>query len=145
MALLSRSFFRRRAISMAATLSVAATSYALAQSPNPANRAHAVAANSGERQFLFDNQLAMSKMSRGMMVDPSGDVDRDFVAMMIPHHQGAIDMARAELKYGHNKTLRRLAAEIVNKQGQEISIMHDAIDGGSQGKVSSSQAASTGQ
>ncbi len=137
MPLLSRSFFRRRVISMATTLTVAATSYALAQSPTPVNGPHAIAANSGEREFLFDNELAMSKMTRGMMVNPTGDVDRDFVAMMIPHHQGAIEMAEAEIKYGHNETLRRLAANIVDQQGQEISIMHQAIDTGSQGKISS--------
>ncbi|MGJ4942538.1 DUF305 domain-containing protein [Bradyrhizobium sp. HKCCYLS1011] len=121
---------------MATTLTVAATTSTLAQSSNPVNQPHAVAADSGERQFLFDNELAMSKMSRGMMVNPTGDVDRDFVAMMIPHHQGAIDMAEAEIKYGHSETLRRLAASIVNQQGQEISIMHRAI-GGPQGKIPS--------
>ena len=81
----------------------------------------------------------MSKMSRGMMVGPTGDVDRDFVAMMIPHHQGAIEMAQAEIKYGHNETLRRLAEDIVNEQDQEISIMHHAIDDASPGRISSSQ------
>jgi uncharacterized protein (DUF305 family) len=39
------------------------------------------------------------------------DVDRDFVSMMIPHHQAAIEMAQAELRYGHNEILRRLAQE----------------------------------
>lgn len=140
MPLLSRSFFRRRVISMATTLSVAATSYALAQGPNRMDHMHpaAAATDTTERQFLFDNQLAMSKMTSGMVTDPTGDVDRDFVAMMIPHHQGAIDMARAELKYGHNETLRRLAESIVDKQGQEISIMRHAIDGDSQDKISTS-------
>jgi uncharacterized protein (DUF305 family) len=127
---------------MATTLSVAATSYALAspQSQRPTSHAHPVAPNVGERQFLFDNELAMSKMSRGMMTDPTGDVDRDFVAMMIPHHQGAIDMAQAELKYGHNETLRHLAERIVSQQGQEISIMRRAIDDDPQGGGSDSQA-----
>lgn len=137
MARLSRSFFRRSVISMAATVSVAATSCALAQGPQLAKSMHAVAANSGERQFLFDNELAMSKMSQRMMANPTGDVDRDFVAMMIPHHQGAIDMAQAEIKYGHNETLRRLSEEIINQQGHEISIMRRAVDGGSQGKTPS--------
>lgn len=136
MALLSRSFFYRRVISMATTLSMTATSYALAQSPAPMSHMHAVAANAGERQFLSDNEAAMRKMSQGMMINPSGDVDRDFVAMMVPHHQGAIDMAEAEIKYGHNETLRRLSEEIISKQGQEISIMHHALDGASrEGKI----------
>jgi uncharacterized protein (DUF305 family) len=137
MALLSRAFVRRRVISIATTLTVAATTSTLAQSPNPVIQPHAGATASGERQFLFDNEIAMSKMSRGMMVNPTGDIDRDFVAMMIPHHQGAIDMAEAEIKYGHNETLRRLAASIVDQQGQEISIMQRAIDGSPQSSTSS--------
>ncbi|NIF74975.1 DUF305 domain-containing protein, partial [Burkholderia sp. Ap-962] len=57
----------------------------------------------------------------------SGDVDRDFVAMMVPHHQGAIDMAQAELRYGHNEQLRRIAPEIVVEQQQEIVAMRLAL------------------
>ena len=52
---------------------------------------------------------AMDRMDHAMMVPPSGDPDRDFAAMMIPHHQGAIDMATIELKYGRDPVLRRLA------------------------------------
>ena len=55
----------------------------------------------------------MNKMMADMTVKPTGDVDRDFVAMMVPHHQGAIDMAHAVLRYGHNEQLRRMAQEIV--------------------------------
>jgi hypothetical protein len=62
-----------------------------------------------------------------MTIKPTGDVDRDFVAMMVPHHQGAIDMAKAELKYGHNEQLRRLAQEIIVTQQQEIPAMRLAI------------------
>jgi Domain of unknown function (DUF305) len=62
-----------------------------------------------------------------MSVKPTGDVDRDFVAMMVPHHQGAIDMAQAELRYGHNEQLRRIAQEIVVEQQQEIVAMRVAL------------------
>jgi hypothetical protein len=62
-----------------------------------------------------------------MTVKPTGDIDRDFVAMMVPHHQGAIDMAQAVLRYGHNEQLRRLAQEIVVTQQQEIAAMRLAI------------------
>ena len=58
----------------------------------------------------------MRKMMADMMIKPTGDVDHDFVAMMVPHHQGAVDMAKAELKYGRNVQLRRLAQEIVATQ-----------------------------
>lgn len=64
---------------------------------------------------------------RDMTVKPFGDVDRDFIAMMIPHHQGAIDMARAELRYGHNEQLRRIAQEIIVDQRQEIVAMQLAL------------------
>jgi hypothetical protein len=54
-------------------------------------------------------------------------VDQDFAATMIPHHQGAIDMARAELRYGHNEQLRRIAQEIIIDQQQEIVAMRLAL------------------
>jgi uncharacterized protein (DUF305 family) len=66
-------------------------------------------------------------MMADMAVKPTGDVDRDFVAMMVPHHQGAVDMAQAELRYGHNEQLRRLAQEIVTNQQREIAVMRDAF------------------
>ena len=62
-----------------------------------------------------------------MAVKPTGDVDRDFVAMMIPHHQGAIDMAQADLRYGQNEQLRRIAQEIIVTQQQEIAAMRLAL------------------
>lgn len=57
---------------------------------------------SAKAPFLAANPQAMRVMMSGMAVTPSGDVDRDFTAMMIPH-QGAIDMARAELRYRQNE------------------------------------------
>jgi uncharacterized protein (DUF305 family) len=63
-----------------------------------------------------------------MTIKPAGDIDRDFVAMMVPHHQGAIDMAKAELRYGHNAQLRRLAKRIVENQQKEITLMRAAVD-----------------
>ena len=70
----------------------------------------------------------MARMMKGMHVKPSGDVDRDFAIMMMPHHQGAIDMARAELRHGKNERLRRLAQEIVVAQEQEITVMQRVLD-----------------
>jgi uncharacterized protein (DUF305 family) len=80
-----------------------------------------------EAPFLAENDAAMTRMMNGMAVKPTGDVDRDFVAMMVPHHQGAIDMAVAVLRYGHNEQLRRLAQEIIVTQQQEIAAMRLAI------------------
>lgn len=80
-----------------------------------------------EAAFLRENHAAMDKMMADMAVRPSGDVDRDFVAMMVPHHQGGIDMAVAVLRYGRNEQLRRLAQEIIVTQQQEIAAMRLAI------------------
>jgi len=84
-------------------------------------------AESLEAPFMADNKTAMAKMMAAMDVAPSGDVDADFVAMMVPHHQGAIDMAQAELRYGRNEQLRRLAQEIIVTQKEEIAAMRLAI------------------
>jgi len=70
---------------------------------------------------------AVSRMHAEMDVPFSGDADRDFARMMIPHHQGAIDMAIAELRYGKDKRLKRLAQEIIVDQQQEIAVMHLAL------------------
>jgi hypothetical protein len=82
---------------------------------------------SGEADFLKENETAMDKMMAAMAVKPTGDVDRDFVAMMTPHHQGAIDMAVIELRFGKNEALRRIAQEIIVDQMQEIDAMKLAI------------------
>lgn len=65
---------------------------------------------------------------RDMMVDmhqnmPTGDTDKDFVRMMLPHHQAAVAMAKAELRYGRDATLKALAQDIVAAQDKEIAMM----------------------
>ena len=77
--------------------------------------------------FLAENRPAMDRMMAGMDITPSHDVDRDFAAMMIPHHQGAVDMAVLELRYGRNEQLRRIAQEIIVDQQQEIAAMRLAL------------------
>ena len=89
--------------------------------------ATALAASPEEAPFLADNNAAMARMMSAMEVRPSGDVDADFVAMMVPHHQGAIDMALLVLRYGKNEQLKRLAQEIIVTQQQEIAAMRLAI------------------
>ena len=80
-----------------------------------------------EGAFLRENEAAMTRMMNDMAADPSGDIDRDFAAMMVPHHQGAIDMAVIQLHYGKNEQLRRIAQEIIVEQMQEIAAMKLAI------------------
>jgi hypothetical protein len=80
-----------------------------------------------EASFMVENRAAMNKMMMDMAVKPSGNVDADFTAMMIPHHQGAVDMAEAELRYGHNRKLRRIARNIVTGQRRQIGAMRAAL------------------
>ncbi len=86
-----------------------------------------IRANLTDADFLAQSRAAMSKMMNAMDVSPSGDVDADFVSMMVPHHQGAIDMAAAELRFGRNVALRRIAQEIVVTQRDEIVAMRRAL------------------
>ena len=66
---------------------------------------------------------SMKAMMNGMHAKPTGKPDQDFVLMMIPHHQGAIDMAKVELQYGTDPELRQLATDIVAAQEKEIAQM----------------------
>jgi len=91
-----------------------------------AGTAFAVVADT-EKPYSIEVNAAMDRMMKAMMVSPTGDVDADFVTMMEPHHQGAIDMAVAELRYGKNEQLKRIAQEIIVDQQQEIAAMHLAL------------------
>src|SRR4029079_4711828 len=83
-------------------------------------------------QFGAEIHAAMRQMMTAMDVTPTGDVDADFAAMMIAHHQGAIAMAQAELESGRNEQLSRLAQEIIVTQQQEIAVMRLALTRSSQ-------------
>jgi hypothetical protein len=128
--LASRCRFRRPGLAMAmfgarVLIAFALPPLAFAHEVHPADPPAALNAN--ERAFLKENEAAMTKMMNDMAAKPTGDVDRDFVAMMVPHHQGAIDMAVIELRYGKNEQLRRIAQEIIVDQMQEIAAMKLAI------------------
>ena len=84
-------------------------------------------AGSEEALFIAESSAAMARMMTAMDIKPTGDIDADFAAMMIPHHQGAIEMAQAQLRYGRNEQLRRIAQEIIVTQEQEISAMKLAV------------------
>jgi hypothetical protein len=79
-----------------------------------------VATTEDEAPFLTENNAAMTKMMTAMDIKPSGDADADFVAMMVPHHQGAIDMAQAQLRHGHNE-------QLTVTQKEEIAAMRLAL------------------
>ena len=135
MLLFTRSRFRLS--SWAVTAGLIATASALAANPTeaPSLAEYLTAICSAafrsappeEARFLSENVGAMTRMMVGMEIKPSGDVDQDFAAMMIPHHQGAIDMAQAELRHGRNEQLRRIAQGIIVEQQQEIAAMRLAL------------------
>ncbi|CAN7181193.1 CopM family metallochaperone [Rhizobium sp. LjRoot258] len=66
---------------------------------------------------------ANAKMHKDMTLEYTGDTDVDFVRGMIPHHQGAIDMAKIELQYGKDPEIRKLAEAVIKAQEAEIADM----------------------
>ena len=104
-------------------LSIVAGGSCLSASPHE----HSVQAPA-DSAFEQEMMESMSKMDQDMGAAPmTGDPNHDFSAMMIPHHQGAIDMAKTFLLHGQDAALRRLAQEIIVTQQQEIQVMQSAI------------------
>ncbi|MCJ8141944.1 DUF305 domain-containing protein [Ancylobacter sp. A5.8] len=71
---------------------------------------------------------ANAKMHEGMSVPMTGDTDVDFAQGMIPHHQGAIDMARIQLAFGKDPELRKLAEDIIKAQESEIAFLKEWLE-----------------
>lgn len=74
-----------------------------------------------------DDPFAPSRdaMHKDMNVKPSGNIDADFVRNMIPHHEGAVAMAKVELEKGKDPELRKLAQDIIDAQEKEIGFMKE--------------------
>jgi uncharacterized protein (DUF305 family) len=103
---------------MILTLTCAMTTPALQESSRPCGAKTQSAA--GWTELM----TGMQKMHAAMAsVEPSGSADVDFAKLMLPHHQAAIDMAKAELLYGKDPQMRRLAQEIITDQQSEIELM----------------------
>jgi uncharacterized protein (DUF305 family) len=108
----------------AATLTVlVAAAPALAQQSHAGHGAAPMTQARGPSDAGY--KAAMDKMHKDMAVPLTGDADVDFVRGMIPHHQGAIDMAKVELQHGKDPALRKMAEEIVKAQEAEIAMMKD--------------------
>ncbi|KPH80205.1 CopM family metallochaperone [Bosea vaviloviae] len=85
----------------------------------------APAAKTADSAATTAYKAANMKMHKDMDIAFTGDADADFVRGMIPHHQGAIDMARVMLAHGKDPELKKLATGIIADQEKEIAIMRD--------------------
>lgn len=114
------------ALSAAAALAVAATlgAHAQAQSGHGSHAGHGAPAPAGASESTKAFEAVNAKMHSAMAIPFTGNADVDFVRGMIPHHQGAIDMAEVVLKHGKDRAVRALARNIIREQKKEIAWMN---------------------
>lgn len=98
---------------------------AFAQDHDHSAHDHGTATSAPKNEATEAFEKANAKMHEGMMAALTGDPDVDFMQGMIPHHQGAIDMAEIVLKYGKDPETRKLAEEIIKAQTTEIAFMRE--------------------
>lgn len=144
----------RRLALAAAALAMASTAYAQSGSPQgspPHGMSMPVEMRSMMDEMMRSRQTArspadrayadaMDKMHRAMALDYTGNADADFARLMIPHHQGAIDMAQVALQFAKDAEIRRIAQKTIDDQKKDIEQLqswlqrHPAATGASTGK-----------
>jgi len=112
----------RRAF-LAAALLLSSGAIALAQDHSGHTMDTAPAASDNPATAGYE--AANAKMHGDMAITYTGDPDIDFLKSMIPHHQGAIDMARVVLEHGKDPEIRKLAEDIIAAQEKEIATMRE--------------------
>lgn len=119
---------KRTAIALATLLAadlLAGAAQAQQSHGGHAGHGAAAAAKPGDSASTKAYRDANTKMHKDMDIPYSGDADADFVRGMIPHHQGAIDMARIVLAHGKDPEIRKLAEGVIRDQEKEVAMMRD--------------------
>jgi uncharacterized protein (DUF305 family) len=124
----------KAALSLFAVIAIAASAAVQAQTPAPkapvdhskmdhSKMGHSAPAAGGDSASTQAFKAANDKMHAGMNIPFTGNADADFVNGMIPHHQGAVEMARIVLQHGKDPQLKKLARDIIKAQDKEIAFM----------------------
>ncbi|MGL4281240.1 MAG: CopM family metallochaperone [Albidovulum sp.] len=112
---------RKFMLAAATGAAILAAAPALAQHHGSHGATPAATASPSPKAF----EAANDRMHRDMAIKFSGDADIDFIKGMIPHHQGAIDMAKVVLQHGKDAETKKLATEIIAAQEKEIAMMQE--------------------
>ena len=121
--MMNSNFFRTACA--CASLALCAASFTVHAQPAAKPAAHDMhhPAEAGASASTQAFQMGGEKMMKDMDQPYTGDADKDFVAHMIPHHEGAVSMAQVQLKYGKDPALLKMAKDIIKAQEKEIAFM----------------------